>query len=199
MNLEASVARGGWLRHVAAWAHHRHGPWALGSVAFADSSFLPIPPDLLLVPMALLRPERIKALLLICVVGSSLGAILGYVIGYGLWSSIGLPMVELYGYTENFAAYQRLVAEWGVAVIIVKAFTPVPFKIAAIAAGIAAMDPFAFMFATIVGRTLHFAMVGAVLVFCGPRIMAFVTRYERPFLLGSLLALIVAAIVFHFR
>jgi len=199
MNLEASVARGGWLRHVAAWAHHRHGAWALGSVAFADSSFLPIPPDLLLVPMALLRPERIKAFLLICVVGSSLGAILGYAIGYGLWSSVGLPMVELYGYTENFAAYQRLVAEWGVAVIIVKAFTPVPFKIAAIAAGIAAMDPFAFMFATIVGRALHFAMVGAVLVFCGPRIMAFVTRYERPFVLGSLLALIVAAIVFHFR
>src|SRR6202790_5669867 len=172
MNLEASVARGRWLRHVVAWAHHRHSSWALGGIAFADSSFLPIPPDLLLVPMALLRPERIKALLLICVVGSSLGAILGYVIGYGLWSSIGLPMVELYGYTENFAAYQRLVAEWGVAVIIVKAFTPVPFKIAAIAAGIAAMDPFAFMFATIVGRTLHFGMAGAVLVFCGPRILA---------------------------
>ena len=61
------------------------------------------------------------------------------------------------------------------------------------------MDPFAFMFATIVGRALHFAMVGAVLVFCGPRIMAFITRYERPFVLASVLALIVAAIVFHFR
>jgi len=66
-------------------------------------------------------------------------------------------------------------------------------------AGIAAMDPFAFMFATIVGRTLHFAMVGAVLVFCGPRIMAFVTRYERAFVLASLLVLIAAVIVFHFR
>jgi membrane protein YqaA with SNARE-associated domain len=197
--MEASVARGGWLRRVAAWAHHRHASWALGGVAFADSSFLPIPPDILLVPMALLRPERIRVFLLICIVGSSLGAILGYVIGYWLWSSIGLPMVEFYGYTENFAAYQRMVAEWGVLVIIAKAFTPVPFKIAAIAAGIAAMDPFAFMFATIVGRTLHFAMVGALLVLCGPKIMALVTRYERPFVIVSIVALIVLAIVFHFR
>jgi membrane protein YqaA with SNARE-associated domain len=149
--------------------------------------------------MALLRPERIKAFLLICIIGSSLGAILGYVIGYWLWSSIGLPMVEFYGYTENFAAYQRMVAEWGVLVIIAKAFTPVPFKIAAIAAGIAAMDPFAFMFATIVGRTLHFAMVGALLVLCGPKIMALVARYERPFVIVSILALIALAIVFHFR
>jgi membrane protein YqaA with SNARE-associated domain len=197
--MEASVARGGWLRRVAAWAHHRHAPWALGGIAFADSSFLPIPPDILLVPMALLRPERIKAFLLICIVGSSLGAILGYVIGYWLWSSIGLPMVEFYGYTENFAAYQRMVAEWGVLVIIVKAFTPVPFKIAAIAAGIAAMDPFAFMFATIIGRALHFVMVGAVLVFCGPKIMALITRYERPFVIVSIIVLIALVIIFHFR
>jgi membrane protein YqaA with SNARE-associated domain len=197
--MEASVARGGWLRRVAAWAHHRHAPWALGGIAFADSSFLPIPPDILLVPMALLRPERIKAFLLICIVGSSLGAILGYVIGYWLWSSIGLPMVEFYGYTENFAAYQRMVAEWGVLVIIAKAFTPVPFKIAAIAAGIAAMDPFAFMFATVIGRALHFVMVGALLVLCGPKIMALITRYERPFVIVSIIALIALVIIFHFR
>jgi membrane protein YqaA with SNARE-associated domain len=197
--MEASAARGGWLRHVTAWAHHRHGPWALGGIAFADSSFLPVPPDILLVPMALLRPERIKAFLLICIVGSSLGAILGYVIGYSLWSSIGLPMVELYGYTENFAAYQRMVAEWGVLVIIAKAFTPIPFKIAAIAAGIAAMDPFAFMFATVVGRALHFVMVGALLILCGPKIMALVTRYERPFVIVSILVLVALVIIFHFR
>ena len=197
--ISATVARGGWLGYVAAWAHHRYSSWALGAIAFADSSFLPIPPDILLVPMALLRPERIKAFLLICILGSSLGAILGYVIGYSLWSSIGLPMVEFYGYTENFAAYQRMVAEWGVLVIIVKAFTPVPFKIAAIAAGIAAMDPFAFMFATVVGRTLHFVMVGALLVLCGPKIMALVTRYERPFVIVSILVLIALVIIFHFR
>ena len=197
--MQASIARGGWLRRIAAWAHHRHAPWALFVIAFADSSFLPVPPDLLLVPMALLRPERLKAFLLICIAGSSLGAILGYVIGYALWSTIGLPLVEFYGYTDNFADYQRLVAEWGVCVIIAKAFTPVPFKIAAIAAGIASMDPLAFILATIVGRALHFAMVGVVLAFCGPRIMTFVARYERPFMLASVLLVIAAAVAYHFR
>src|SRR6476646_6511223 len=101
--MEASAARGGWLRHVAAWAHHRHGPWALGGIAFADRSFLPIPPDILLVPMALLRPDRIKSFLLICIVGSSLVAILGYVIGYSLWSSVGLLLFDVSANTENFA------------------------------------------------------------------------------------------------
>ena len=197
--MEASIARGGWLRHVAAWAHHRHSSWALFAVAFADSSFLPVPPDLLLVPMALLRPERLKSFLLICLAGSSLGAILGYVIGYALWSTVGLPLVELYGYADQFATYQTLVAQWGVCVIIAKAFTPVPFKIAAIAAGIAAMDPLAFIFATVVGRALHFAMVGAVLVLCGPKIMAFVARYERPFMLASVVVLVLAVVAFHFH
>jgi membrane protein YqaA with SNARE-associated domain len=197
--MQASMTRGGWLRHVAAWAHHRHSSWVLGAVAFADSSVLPVPPDILLVPMALLRPERLKSFLLICTIGSSLGAILGYVIGYALWNTIGLPLTELYGYADKFATYQRLVAEWGVCVIIAKAFTPVPFKIAAIAAGIAAMDPFAFMFATIVGRALHFAMVGIVLAFCGPRILAFIARYERPFVIASVAALIAVIVFLHFR
>ena len=197
--MEASVARGGWLRRVGAWAHHRHAPWALGGIAFADSSFLPVPPDLLLVPMALLRPERLRLLLAICLAGSSLGAIVGYVIGYGLWALIGQPMVEFYHYQDQFAAFQRLVADWGVWIIIVKAFTPIPFKIAAIAAGIAEMNFFSFMVATVVGRAVHFAMVGAVLAICGPRFMAVVARYERPFAVASVVVVIGTVIILHFR
>src|SRR4029077_10814040 len=112
---------------------------------------------------------------------SSLGAAVGYMIGYGLWSVIGAPLIEFYGYADGFAAYQRLVDNWGVWIIIAKAFTPLPFKIAAIAAGVAAMNPVSFMVATILGRTLHFAMVGALLVLCGGRILALLARYERPF------------------
>ena len=117
----ATAARGGWLRYVAAWAHHRYSSWALGAIAFADSSFLPIPPDILLVPMTLLRPERIWRFLAICTLFSSLGAVLGYVIGYWLWGAVGLPLVEFYGYTDQFANYQRLVAEWGMCIIIATA------------------------------------------------------------------------------
>src|SRR5438309_11533107 len=111
MNL--SVGRGGWLRHVAAMAQHRYANAALAAIAFADSSFLPIPPDILLVPMALMRPQRLRRLLIIGTVFSSLGAVLGYLIGYWLWDLIGGPLIDFYGYREAFAAYQIAVAEWG--------------------------------------------------------------------------------------
>src|SRR5437899_347291 len=134
-----STERRGWLRHVATLSNHRYSTWLLAAIAFADSSFLPVPPDLMLIPMGLLRPERLRFLVLVCILGSSLGAIVGYLIGNGLWSLIGAPMIEFYGYTEKFIAYQHLVDQWGFTVIILKAFTPIPFKIAAIAAGVASM------------------------------------------------------------
>jgi len=195
--MDASAERRGWRGHLAALSRHRHCGWLLGAIAFADSSFLPVPPDLLLVPMVLFRPERVRLLLVICTVGSSLGAALGYLIGYELWSVIGAPLVAFYGYTDGFAAYQHLVATWGVWIIVAKAFTPIPFKIAAIAAGVAAMDPVTFMVATVVGRALHFVMVGALLVLCGGRLMALVARYERPVAVVSVLVLIGAVLAWH--
>jgi len=195
--MNASATRGGWLRHVSALSNHRYSTWLLAAIAFADSSFLPIPPDLLLVPMILFRPERVRLLLVICTIASSLGALLGYLIGYGLWSVIGAPLVEFYGYTDGFAAYQRLVDNWGVWIIIAKAFTPLPFKIAAIAAGVAAMDPVSFMVAAILGRALHFAMVGALVVLCGGRVLALIARYERSFAVISVLVLIGLVVAFH--
>jgi len=195
----ATVERRGWLRHVATMSNHRYSTWMLFAIAFADSSFLPVPPDLLLIPMILMRPERMRLLMVVCILGSSLGAIVGYLIGYGLWSLVGAPLMELYGYTEKFVAYQHLVEEWGFTIIILKAFTPIPFKIAAIAAGVAAMNPFTFMLATVLGRSLHFAMVAGLLALFGARITALVARYERPLALISVLALIAIAIALYLR
>lgn len=178
------------MRHVAALSRHRYSRWVLGAIAFADSSFLPVPPDLLLVPMILFRRERVLPLLLICTLGSSLGAALGYVIGYGLWTNVGAPLVEFYGYGDKFAAFEHLVAVWGVWIIIAKAFTPIPFKIAAIGAGVAAMDPLTFMAAAVVGRALHFAMVGALVTVCGGKLMALTAHYERPLAILSVVAVI---------
>lgn len=192
--------RGGWLGRVSALSNHRYSTWLLAAVAFADSSFLPIPPDLLLVPMILTRPERTLWLLVVCTIGSSLGAIAGYLIGYELWSVIGAPMVQFYGYTEGFAAYQRVVHDWGFWFIIAKAFTPLPFKIAAIAAGVAAMPFLSFMIAAIIGRALHFAMVGALLTLYGGRILALLARFERPFAVISVLVVIgLVVIAYHLR
>jgi membrane protein YqaA with SNARE-associated domain len=200
MEVSAVSAPGrGWLRRVAALAHHRHSTPLLAAIAFADSSFLPVPPDLLLIPMSLLRPERMRFLMLLCVAASSLGAALGYFIGYGLWDTVGAPLVQLYGCTDKFAAYQQLVAHWGFTIIIVKAFTPIPFKIAAIAAGVAAMDPISFMLATVIGRALHFAILAALLLLFGSRVTEFVVRYERPVAVVSIAVLLGAALGCYFR
>ena len=180
-------------------SEHRDGTPALAAIAFADSSFLPIPPDLLLVPMVLLRPERLRRLLTVCTIASSLGAVLGYAIGYWLWNLIGQPLVEFYGCQDSFASYQRLVAEWGVLIIIAKAFTPIPFKIAAIAAGVAAMNPVTFIIAAFVGRAVHFAMVGVATSLCGARIMVLIARYGRPFAVASVLLLVGLIAAYHFR
>jgi membrane protein YqaA with SNARE-associated domain len=197
VEIDAVAAPRGWLRHVSALSRHRHSAWLLAAIAFADSSFLPVPPDLLLVPMILFRPERLRSLLVICTVASSLGAGVGYLIGYGLWSVIGAPLIDFYGHADGFAAYQRLIANWGVWIIIAKAFTPLPFKIAAIAAGVAAMDPVSFMLASIFGRALHFAMVGGLLMLFGGRILALVARYEKPIAVISILVLVVLVVAFH--
>jgi membrane protein YqaA with SNARE-associated domain len=124
----APVTRSRLVRYVKTFSEHRYGRWVLAAIAFADSSFLPIPPDLLLVPMALVRPKQIWALSLICTVASSLGAVVGYLIGYGLWSLVGVPLVELYGYGNGFTAYQHLIEKWGVWIIIAKSLTPRPIQ-----------------------------------------------------------------------
>ena len=171
----------------------------LAAVAFADSSFLPIPPDLLLVPMALVRPRQVWALSLICTVASSLGAVVGYVIGYGLWNLVGARLVELYGYGEGFTAYRDLIEQWGVWIIIAKSLTPIPFKIMAIAAGVAAMSPSAFLASAVVGRALHFAIVATLIALWGGKVMDVVSRYGRVLAVFSVLLLLGLAVVYHLR
>ena len=197
--VDAPIVRRGWLRHVAAMARHRHGVWVLAAIAFADSSFLPVPPDLLLVPMALVRPDRLRLLLAVCTLSSSLGAAVGYLIGYALWTTIGAPLVQLYGYPDQVATFQLVVQDWGVWIIIGKAFTPIPFKIAAIGAGLAGMPLTLFMVAAVLGRALHFAMLGALIVLCGARLTKLVTRYERPLAVVSVVAVIALAVIYHLR
>jgi membrane protein YqaA with SNARE-associated domain len=187
------------VRFAEVVAQHRYATWILAAIAFADSSFLPVAPDLLLIPMALVRPKQVWSLALICTIASALGAGLGYVIGYELWSLIGAKVVEFYGYTEGFASYQRLVEEWGVWFIIAKALTPIPFKIMAIAAGVAAMNPVTFMVAAIIGRALHFAMVAVLIVLWGKKLMVFIEKYEAPLALVSVLVLIGLGIFLYLR
>ena len=196
----SSLAVGGRRgRFVDAVQHSRFAVWVLAAIAFADSSFLPIPPDLLLIPLALARRRQLWLLSMVCVAASSLGAIVGYAIGFGLWSLVGERLVELYGYTEAFAAYQKLVEQWGAWIIIAKAFTPVPFKIMAIAAGVVAMNPLVFITATVVGRALHFAMLAGLISLLGDRLKRLIANYELPLAMISVLVLVALAVAYYLR
>lgn len=168
-----------WLRRADALSTRNSAAWLLALIAFADSSILPVLPDLLLVPMLLLRPDRTLRLSAICVVASSVGALVGYGIGHFAWAALGQTLVEMYGQTDNFQSYQKLVEVWGLWIIIAKSFTPIPFKFIAIAAGVASMNFLTFTIAAIVGRTLHFAIVAVLVAFYGRQFLQLIEKYER--------------------
>jgi membrane protein YqaA with SNARE-associated domain len=168
-----------WFDKAERLAAHRYGPHALATFAFADSSLFPLPPDMLLVPMAMLHPGKLWRLTWIAIVASSLGALLGYAVGFWFWQSLGTPLVEHYGYAATVENYREAFAEWGVWIIILKSLTPIPFKLVAIAAGLAEMNLWSFVPAVIVGRVLHFVMVAGLVRWLGAKGTELLRRYER--------------------
>lgn len=151
-------------------------PWWLAAVGFAESSVFPIPPDALLAPMVLARPERAWRLALICTVASVAGGALGYFIGYALFDQLAAPLIRVYGYGERFAAFQQLYGEYGLWVILIKGLTPIPYKIVTIASGAARFDFATFMATSAVTRSARFFLVAGLLRYFGPPIRDFVER-----------------------
>src|SRR5580658_5822520 len=141
--------------------------WWLAGISFAEASFFPIPPDVLLIPMALARPERAWRLATICTIASVAGGALGYLIGYTLFAAIGQPLLHLYHYDAAFAAFQQTFAQYGVAIILIKGLTPIPYKIVTIAAGAAGFNFWLFMAASVVTRGARFFLVATLLHFFG--------------------------------
>ena len=163
-------------QRVLALAASRHAPIWLAVISFAESSFFPIPPDALLVPMALARPERAWRLALICTVSSVLGGILGYYIGYALFDVLATPLLRAYHYEAAFARFKDTYAEWGLWVILVKGLTPIPYKIVTIASGAAHFDFAIFMAASVATRGARFFLVATLLHFFGERVRVFIER-----------------------
>ncbi len=151
-------------------------PWWLAVIAFAESSFFPIPPDVMLVPMSLARPDRAWRFALVCTVASVMGGVLGYVIGYALFDVLAKPVLALYGYGEKFAAFQDLYAKWGLWVILIKGLTPIPFKIVTIASGAAKFNFAMFLAACMVTRGARFFLLAALLRFWGEPVRAFIEK-----------------------
>jgi membrane protein YqaA with SNARE-associated domain len=150
--------------------------WWLALVAFTEASCFPIPPDVLLIPMALARPQRAWRLALICTIASVCGGALGYYIGYAVFNQLARPVLEFYGYGDKFAAFQAMYAQWGLWVILVKGLTPIPYKIVTIASGAAKFNFWLFMAASAITRGARFFIVATLLHFWGERVKEFIER-----------------------
>ena len=148
------------LRRLYDWcvaaAGKRHAVWTMGAVSFAESSFFPVPPDIMLIPMALARPDRAWVFATWCTVTSVAGGVLGYAIGAVLYDSVGHWLIQLYGYGDKVDAFREAYARWGAWIILLKGLTPIPYKIVTITSGFAGYNIILFVLLSIVARGMRF-------------------------------------------
>lgn len=185
------------LRRLYDWvmglAASRHAPASLFAVSFAESSFFPVPPDVMLAPMVLARPDRAWRYAAICSLASVLGGILGYVIGYFL-EPVGVWMMTITGHAGGMAEFKCWYDQYGVWVILAKGLTPIPYKLVTIASGLAAFSFPMFIFASVVTRSARFFLVAFVVKKFGPTMMPIIEKRLALFA-GILFALLVIGLV----
>ena len=186
---------------VLAWADRPGGPRALLAIAAAESFFFPIPPDTLLIPLCLGKPGRAFRFATICTVGSVGGGMLGYVIGAALYETVALPILEVYGYTDQYAALGRAYADNLVLALGTAGFTPIPYKVFTIAAGGFAVPFGAFVIISAVSRGARFFLVAGLIRWFGEPIRGFIERYFNLLTIVFAVALIggflLVGLVFH--
>ncbi len=162
------------LRRLYDWtmslAGHRHAIWWLAAVSFIESSFFPIPPDVLLIPLILAARHRAFHIAFVCTIASVAGGAFGYYIGYGLMDTIGRPIAEFYGHADALDNLADAFTEHGWLIVIGGGLTPLPYKIVTIASGALHLDFTTFMLASIGSRGVRFFLVAALLWRFGPSV-----------------------------
>ncbi|MVT75431.1 DedA family protein [Bradyrhizobium cajani] len=155
------------LKRIYDWcidaAHKPYALWIMGAVSFAESSFFPVPPDVMLIPMSLARPQRAWVYAAICTLTSVLGGILGYAIGALLFDSVGQWLIQIYGLGDKVDAFRASYAEWGAVIILLKGLTPIPYKLVTITSGFAGYNILLFILCSIVARGGRFFVVAILL------------------------------------
>ncbi len=168
------------LRRLYDWtmslATHRQAPRALAGVSFAESSFFPIPPDILLIPMVIAERHRAWFFATICTVASVLGGLLGWVIGAFLFETVAQPILQVYGYADKFSEFAARYNEWGAWIVFFAGLTPFPYKVITIASGATGLSLPIFIVASILSRGLRFFVVAGLLYWAGPPIRNFIER-----------------------
>jgi len=168
------------LRRLYDWvinlAERPSAPWALSAVSFAESSFFPVPPDVMLVPMCVARPERAWFYAAVCTIASVIGGLFGYAIGSLLYDTLGLFLIRLYGYGDKMEAFTAAYQHYGHWIILIKGLTPIPYKVVTIASGFAHYSLFWFVVLSVITRGLRFFLVAGLLYWIGPSARDFIER-----------------------
>ena len=163
-----------WVLH---WSETPYGSWALFLLAFAESSFFPIPPDVLLIALAVGKPEKSWKFAAICSLGSVLGGMLGYLIGWQFMAAVGDRIVAFYGLADKVDYIEMLYNRYDAWAVGIAGFTPIPYKVFTIAAGAFEISFPVFVAASAFSRSARFFLVGALIYFFGPGIQSFIDRY----------------------
>ena len=169
------------LRRLYEWvmnlAGHRHAEPALAGVAFVESSVFPIPPDVMLMPMAYAHPERAFRYAIVATIASVLGGLAGYAIGFFLFETVGRAILDLYGFSEKFEDFALRYNEHGAAIVFLAGVTPFPFKVITIASGVTGLNLVSFIVASIAARGLRFFLVCGLIYWFGPPVRGFIERH----------------------
>lgn len=163
-----------WVLH---WSDSPYGAWALFILAFSESSFFPIPPDVLLVALAVGKPEKSLKFAAICALGSILGGILGYVIGWQFMAAVGEKIVAFYGLSTKVEYIEVLYNRYDAWAVGIAGFTPIPYKVFTIAAGVFKINFFIFIAASAISRSARFFLVAGLIYYFGPGIQTFIEKY----------------------
>lgn len=167
--------------------------WLMGAVSFAESSFFPIPPDVMLIPMSLARPQKAWLYALVCTITSVAGGVVGYAIGALLYNSVGQWVIHLYGYGDKVEAFRAGYAEYGAWIILLKGLTPIPYKLVTITSGFANYDLRAFVLLSVIARGGRFFIVAILLNRYGTWIRQVIEKR-----LGLWVAILVGGLVLGF-
>ena len=163
-----------WMLRIAG---RPSAPYAMGAVSFAESSFFPVPPDVMLVPMTLARPDRAWFYAGLCTVTSVAGGLVGYAIGALLYDSVGKWLFQLYGLESGAESFRAAYAQYGAWIILLKGFTPIPYKLVTITSGFAGYDLLAFTVLSVITRGGRFALLAVLLGRYGGPIKGILDRH----------------------
>lgn len=183
---------------VLRWAETPYGTWALFFLAFCESSFFPIPPDVLLIALSLALPRKALKYALVCSAGSLLGGCFGYFIGWQFMATVGDPIIRFYGLTEKFEYIRALYSRYDAWAVGIAGLTPIPYKVFTITAGAFRINFIVFLIASAVSRSARFFAVAGLIYLFGPKIQPFIDKYFNALAIAFVILLILGFVLIRY-